>query len=95
MLGDIKSARLIYIKGFLFLLAGVFAAGLLLVEHPSLRVALLLSLAVWCFARSYYFAFYVIEHYVDPSYRFAGLGSFVCYLLRPQREQPRTEKRLS
>ena len=91
MLGDIKSARLIYIKGFLFLMAGVFAAGLLLVEHPSVRVALLLSLAVWCFARFYYFAFYVIEHYVDPSYRFAGLGSFVCYMLgsRDSSRKPR------
>ena len=95
MLGDITSPKLIYIKGFLFLLAGVFAAGLLLVEHPSLRVALLLFLAVWCFARFYYFAFYVIEHYVDPSYRFAGLGSFVCYVLRPRHQRPKTGERLN
>jgi len=27
----------------------------------------------------YYFAFYVIQHYVDPAYRFSGLWSFVCY----------------
>jgi hypothetical protein len=27
------------------------------------------------FCRFYYFAFYVIEHYVDPGYRFSGLGS--------------------
>ena len=44
--------------------------------------ALLLATAVWCFARFYYFAFYVIEHYVDPGYKFAGLGSFVAYLFR-------------
>ena len=42
----------------------------------------LLAIAEWCFARFYYFAFYVIQHYVDPSYRFAGLGSFAAYLLR-------------
>ena len=82
MLGDIQNAKLIYVKGLLFLLAGVMAAGLLLYELPTLKVTLLLALAVWCFARAYYFAFYVIEHYVDPEYRFAGLGSFARYLLR-------------
>ena len=72
---DITDARLLYLKGGLFLLAGVLAALLLLVEHPEPKVALLLLAAIWCFARAYYFAFYVIEHYVDPGYRFAGLGS--------------------
>ena len=79
---DITHPKLIYAKGFLFLLGGLMASGLLLAEVPTLRVALLLAIAVWCFARFYYFAFYVIEHYVDPGYRFAGLWSFVCYLCR-------------
>ena len=38
------------------------------------------GVTVWCFARAYDFAFYVIGHYVDPSFKFAGLGSFVRYL---------------
>jgi predicted carbohydrate-binding protein with CBM5 and CBM33 domain len=38
------------------------AAGILLIV-PSLRVGALLMIAVWSFARAYYFAFYVIEHY--------------------------------
>jgi hypothetical protein len=37
---------------------------------------------VWSFCRFYYFAFYVIEHYVDPSYRFSGLLSFALYLIQ-------------
>jgi hypothetical protein len=49
--------------------------------------ALLLAVAVWSFARFYYFAFYVIEHYVDPGYRFAGLWDFVRYLLRRRKRQ--------
>ena len=69
-------------KGFLFLLAGIMAVAALLLEHPTLKVAFLVGLAIWCFARFYYFAFYVIEHYVDSSYRFAGLGSFALYLWR-------------
>ena len=86
-MGDIKSPRLIYIKGFLFLLMGVMAVLALILENPNLRDAFLLLVAIWSFARFYYFAFYVIEHYVDPGYRFAGLWSFCLYLLR-QRSDP-------
>lgn len=83
---DLTNPKWIIAKGFLFLLAGCLAALALLLEHPTLKVALLLALAVWCFARFYYFAFYVIEHYVDPGYRFGGLGSFALYLLRRRRK---------
>ena|SRR5688500_14247264 len=79
-MGDLTNPRLIYLKGFLFLLCGALACAGLLLEHPSLRTALLLALAVWCFARFYYFCFYVIERYVDPAYRFAGVWSFFRYL---------------
>jgi hypothetical protein len=82
---DLKSPTLIYLKGFLFLLAGCGAAGLIVAEQPTLKVALLLAVAIWCFCRAYYFAFYVIEHYVDPGYKFAGLGSFMLYLLGKRR----------
>lgn len=82
---DLTNPKLIYGKGVLFLLGGLLASGLLLAEHPSLKVALLLALAVWCFARAYYFAFYVIEHYVDGAYRFSGLWSFLLYLVRRDR----------
>ena len=65
------------------------ASGLILVERPSIKVALLLGIAIWCFARAYYFAFYVVQHYADPSYKFAGLWSFVSYMLRkPRRWRP-------
>src|SRR5438876_5408767 len=78
---NITSPGLIKLKGILFLLVGLVAAALLLIEHPSLKAAVLLAIAVWCFCRFYYFAFYVIEHYVDSSYRFSGLWSFGRYLM--------------
>jgi hypothetical protein len=81
-LGDIKSPRLIYIKGFLFLFTGLVAALALIVENPNLRDTFLLLVAIWSFSRFYYFAFYVIEHYVDPGFRFAGLWAFFLYLFR-------------
>ena len=79
---DITSATWIKVKGILFLLLGLGAAGLIVLENRSWRLALLLALAIWCFCRFYYFAFYVIEKYVDPGYKFSGLWSFVCYLIR-------------
>jgi hypothetical protein len=42
---------------------------------------LLLFLVVWASARLYYFMFYVIERYIDPSYRFTGIGSALRYML--------------
>ena len=77
---ELTSAFWIKVKGLLFLAVGVLAGTLLLLEHPSLKVAGLLALTIWCFCRFYYCAFYVIEKYVDPSYRFSGLWSFACYL---------------
>lgn len=81
-MGDLTSHRLIYLKGFLFLLGGILASAILLLEFPEWKTLLLLAISVWCFCRFYYFTFYVIQHYVDPGYRFAGLGAFVLYLWR-------------
>jgi len=92
MMTDISNVKLIYIKGFLFLLTGLLSAILILLEHPTLKIVLLLMVTIWCFARFYYFAFYVIEHYVDSRYKFSGLSSFILYILR--RKKQGTEKNL-
>jgi hypothetical protein len=72
----------IKLKGILFLIIGIVAAVLIFLDNPKWQTAILLVLAIWSFCRFYYFAFYVIEKYVDPSYRFSGLISFVRYLLQ-------------
>jgi hypothetical protein len=77
----LTNPRWIKAKGILFLLVGLAASILLILEHPTWKITLLLALAVWCFCRFYYFAFYVIEKYVDPGYKFSGLGSFARYLI--------------
>lgn len=79
---DLKTSKAIWFKGVIFLLIAVISTVLLLLEMPTLRVALLLGLALWASCRAYYFAFYVIEHYVDPEFRFSGLGSFIVYAWR-------------
>ena len=55
---------------------------LLLMDAPRWRTAALLALVIWGSARVYYFLFYVIERYIDPSYRFSGIGSALRYLMR-------------
>jgi hypothetical protein len=79
---DITDSRLLWAKFALFLVSGALAAATALVLFPSARLALLLAIAVWSFCRAYYFAFYVIERYIDPSFRFAGLWSAVRYAVR-------------
>jgi len=79
---DIKSPRVLWLKGVLFLIIGIASSVLLILEMPTLRTVSLLFLAIWGLCRAYYFAFYVIEHYVDGRFRFSGLISFVAYALR-------------
>jgi hypothetical protein len=82
MMADISNPHIIILKGFLFLLCGMLAATAILIELPSLKIAFLLFILVWCAARLYYFMFYVIEKYVDTSFRFSGIGACMVYLFR-------------
>ena len=76
---DLTSPRLMALKAALFVTVGCLAGAAILIECPSLKVAGLLALVAWAFARAYYFAFYVVGKYVDPSFKFAGLGSVARY----------------
>jgi hypothetical protein len=69
--------RWIIVKAVLFLVIGVVAAILIFTDHPNWRTAVLLAITIWSFCRLYYFAFYVIEKYVDPACKFSGLISFL------------------
>jgi hypothetical protein len=79
---DLTSAFWIKLKGLLFLLIGIGAAVMIFLDDPKWQTAVLLAMTIWSFCRFYYFAFYVIEKYVDPGYKFSGLISFVRYLLQ-------------
>ena len=71
-----------YLKAALFLVIGMVSAGLILAESWQPKTALLLALTIWSFCRAYYFAFYVIERYIDPNFKFAGVFSVLSYLLQ-------------
>jgi hypothetical protein len=79
---DLKNPRLIYLKGFLFAAILATAAAIILILTRDWLIAAMLGLVVWSSARVYYFMFYVIEKYVDPGYRFAGILDFLRYVAR-------------
>ena len=84
-MSDLKSPRAMYLKAGLFVAIGLLSAAMLLMLTSDWRVVVLLAVCVWAFCRAYYFAFYVIEHYIDGEYRFAGLIDFARYLLGRRR----------
>ena len=51
-MADIRSPKLLWMKGVLFLLLGIAAAVMILVASPTLRTGLLLAVAVWAFCRA-------------------------------------------
>ncbi len=55
-------------------MAIVIGAGVGIVCHcPEVKVAGLVLILIWSSARSYYFIFYVLEKYVDPRLKYAGI----------------------
>ncbi|HEX8371528.1 MAG TPA: hypothetical protein VF585_02010 [Chthoniobacterales bacterium] len=79
---DITSPRVLKLKGALFLLLGALAAFLLLFPEFTWRQLALFAISTWAFCRAYYFCFYVMEHYADPHFRYAGLLDLAKYLLK-------------
>ena len=78
---DIKSPTLLKIKGGLFLILGLMAVGLLILQSPDWTTVGLLLIVIWTFSRFYYFAFYVLHHYADKSFKYAGLLDLIRYLV--------------
>ena len=69
----------------MFLGISTLAAGLLMVELPSMKVAVLVTLLVWASCRFYYFLFYVLERYVDQTMKYAGIWDLMMGMRRRRR----------
>lgn len=85
-LGDIKSARLIHFKGWLFLILCLIALAGVLIPAFSWQNVMLLTIATWAACRWYYYLFYVIEHYVDPEFKYSSVTDAIRYLLKRRGE---------
>jgi hypothetical protein len=79
---DITSPTILKLKGGLFCVLGLFSAVLLLLPKFRILDIILYGTSVWGFCRAYYFGFYVLHHYVDPSFKFTGILSILVYLFR-------------
>jgi hypothetical protein len=75
-------------KGIMFLAIGLMCAYLVLAQAPSITIAILLALMAWASARFYYFLFYVLERYVDPTLRYSGIFNLFAAI----RKRKRTSK---
>ncbi len=88
-MANIESPFWLWIKGGLFVAIGCLCLVFVAMVTQSVQVVAVCCLAIWAFCRAYYFAFYVIENYIDPKFRFAGLLSVLGYFL--DKDQVRTE----
>ena len=84
--GDLHSARWIVLKGTLFLILAVIAAAGLMLQSFRLETAALLAICVWASCRFYYFLFYVLQNYVDPTFKFRGVIDALLFLTRAPRK---------
>lgn len=84
---DLLDSKWMFIKGVIFVGIGLTSGGLLIASNTSLETVILLLLAVWSFCRAYYFAFYVIERYIDPTFKFSGLFSALKYIVQRGRKR--------
>ncbi|MBS0660311.1 MAG: hypothetical protein JSR82_18985 [Verrucomicrobia bacterium] len=80
---DITSPRVLKLKAALFLVIFLLSASYLaLMFWPLLHwpAVALFGLCLWSICRAYYFCFYVLQHYADPSFRYAGLLDALLHL---------------
>ncbi len=83
---DLQNPFWIKLKGILFLAIGIVCVVLLLLDDPQWHKGVLLAMAIWSFCRFYFFAFYVIEKYVDSKYKFSGLIDFAKYFFKNRKD---------
>jgi len=84
---DLKLKQLIYLKALLFVTIWILAILLNLTTSETSPRLLSIALIVWSSARLYYFAFYVIEKYVDEEFKFSGVFDFLVYLIQKRNKK--------
>ena len=81
-MGNLKSKKLIVLKGVLFLLILCAAIATIVVLTRDWLISALLIMVIWSSMRFYYFLFYVLERYVDPRLKYAGVFSLLMAIAR-------------
>lgn len=84
---DLVSPKWMYLKAIGFVLIALLCAAGLLLNSFRIETFVMILLLIWSSSRAYFFCFYVIEKYTDPSYRYEGLISVIRYALARSRGQ--------
>lgn len=92
-MSDLKSGAAIVFKGVLFFLLVALSGVLLVFQAPHYRTVVLVLVLVWSSARFYYFLFYVLERYVDPSLKYSGILSLAKALRFRRSSRKNTERK--
>jgi hypothetical protein len=82
LMTDLRSKKLIVLKGCLFACIAMLCAASLIAQHATLRTVALLGVLLWSACRFYYFLFYVLAAYVDPTLKYAGILALLRWLRR-------------
>ncbi len=79
---DLKSSRTMWLKAYLFLVLVLLSVACLLIQTPRASTLVLAILLAWATARLYYFVFYVLHAYIDPTLKYSGLVAMFRELAR-------------
>lgn len=80
--GDIKSKKLLIVKGLLFALVALLAGAGLLLQSMHWETLCLLLIFGWSACRFYYFLFYVLEHYAGRDRKYTGIFDELKHLFK-------------
>lgn len=84
---DLLDSKWMFVKAGLLVAIGLISASLLIASNSGWETVILLLLAIWSFCRAYYFAFYVIQRYIDPTFKFSGLFSALKFVFQRGRKR--------
>ena len=92
-MGDLKNKKLIVLKGVLFLLVLCAAFATIVVLTRDWLIFALLIMVVWSSMRFYYFLFYVLERYVNPKLKYAGICALLMAMAMAMARRPESGDR--
>ena len=81
-MADLQNKKLIVLKGVLFAIILAFSLTAIVMLTRDWHIAALLVLVTWSAARLYYFVFYVLEKYVDPTLKYSGITALFMAIVR-------------
>ncbi len=81
----------ILIKAILFLVILALCTFIILTTNDLFAETVAVAILMWSSARLYYFCFYVIHTYLDPTFKFTGIVSALRWIFTKPRQRPKSQ----